>query len=134
MAFDYTKPRTTADRLIGKFGATMALRRPGVATGPGYNPTLGAPTFHTIVAVDLNEKRLDAKGTMVIATTRTLLVRTKEGVVPAKGDRVKVDGAAAFLSSGSKSDTTFGPGIEVVEVRPLAPGGANVLFEVDLAR
>ena len=58
------------DEIIAEFGATMALRKPGTPTGPAYDPTPGTPTYHEIVAVDTDEKQMDAAGTSVLAIRR----------------------------------------------------------------
>jgi hypothetical protein len=115
MAFDYTKTRQTAERLIARFGQSATLRQ--IAnSGTEWAPTQ-AETDTTITAVDLNERVRDASGTLVGQTQRTLLVSTSAGVTPGKGDKVVIGGAEH----------------EVSEVRPLSPGGVDVMFEVDLA-
>lgn len=119
-AFDYARSAATGERLIARFGQAATLIKPGAITGPGYAPTAyAADEEHAIKAIDLMFRMRDAGGTLVTATRRTLYVSTEglTAVEPEKGDRVRVGGTVH----------------EIDEVRPLRPGGTNVLWEVDLA-
>jgi len=115
VAFDYTRSRQTAERLIARFGQSATLRQI-TNSGTEWAPTQ-TETDTTITVVDLNERVRDNSGTLVGQTQRTLLVSTSAGVTPGKGDKVFIGGAWH----------------EVSEVRPLSPGGAVILHEVDLA-
>ena len=113
--FDYVRTKATAERLIGKFGQSATLRQV-TNSGDSWAPTQTA-TDTTIIVVDLNERMRDSSGTLEGQTRRTLLVSTSAGVEPGKGDKVLIGGKEH----------------EVSEVRPLAPGGTVILYEVDLA-
>ena len=121
---DYSANAATANRLIGKYGRDCTLRKQGAPTGPGYAPVPGATTDHPIVAADFTISHMDRDGAALVrVTTRTLLVRAAEGVAPEKDDKVLLSG-----------DLGTDPGwYAIAEVRPLAPGGTVVLYEVDLA-
>lgn len=114
MAFDYTRAKATAERLIDRFGQDVTLRQT-TSSGDPWAPTL-TETDTTVKVVDLNRRERDASGTLVGVTRRTLYVSTSAGVTPAKGDKMVIGGTEH----------------EIDEVRPLAPGGTNVMFEADL--
>lgn len=129
MTFDYAKSRATASRLILRFGQPATLRKIE-NVGDEWTPTQ-TETDTTITAVDLNEQVRDNSGTLVGRTRRTLYVSTSAGIAPAKGDKVFVGldkGAVAALTEQEQSEVIH----EVDEVRPLAPGGTDVFWEVDL--
>jgi len=123
MTFDYARARATAARLIASFGQTVTLRKPGATTGPSYDPVPGAPDDYTAKAVDLNRlirnmnNRLirNMNDVTVTAVSRTLFLDAS--VSPAKGDQVQI---------GSEW-------CEITVSRPLAPGGVNVLYEVEVS-
>ena len=58
MGFDYSRLRTTADRLIERFGKTAVLRKPGATGGPGYEPVRATPTFHRILLIETDSPYL----------------------------------------------------------------------------
>lgn len=130
MAFDYTRSKATAERLIARFGQSATLRQI-TNSGTEWAPTQ-TEADTTITVVDLNERVRDASGTLVGQTQRTLLVSTSAGVAPGKGDKVAVgiDEAAFGLLDAAAQDERLH---EVIEVRPLSPGGTVILHEVDLA-
>lgn len=115
MTFDYAKSAATAKRLIAQFGQSVTLRQVS-NSGTEYAPTQ-TTTDTAITAVDLNMRARDLNGTLVGETLRTLYVATGAGVAPGKGDKIQIGGAWH----------------EIAEVRPLAPGGTVVMWEVDLA-
>ncbi|WP_306150742.1 hypothetical protein [Roseovarius sp. MMSF_3281] len=129
MAFDYTKSRATAERLIARFGQHATLRKI-TNSGPEWAPTQ-TEADTTITAVDLNEQVRDNSGTLVGQTRRTLYVSTSAGIAPAKGDKVFVGldkDAVAALTEQEQSEAIH----EIDEAWPLAPGGVDVFWEVDL--
>lgn len=99
---------------IGEVGFAATLEQK-TTSGPAYDPTVTTETYEITVIDDAQRVR-DASGTLVGQTMRTLTVATGSAT-PAKGDRVQV------LSVWH----------EIAEVRPLAPGGVALLWEVDLA-
>jgi len=124
MTFDYTRQKATAERLLARFGQTCTLRKI-TNTGTEFDPTQ-TTTDADVTAVDLNQRIRDRDGTLVGQTLRTLYVSTAAGVTPKKGDSVAVGVAKASVTSST-------PFIEISEVRPLSPGGVNMMWEVDLA-
>ena len=115
MTFDYARSAQTAQRLIARFGQSATLRQI-TNSGTEYAPTQ-TETDTAITVVDLNQKVRDASGTLVGQSMRTLYVSTSAGVTPAKGDKVVIGGTEH----------------EIAQVRALAPGGVNVMWECDLA-
>lgn len=114
-AFDYGELRDTASELIAEFGQSASLIPVTVADAWNPAPTEGTPV--TITVVDLNEQIRDSAGMLTGETKRTLIVSTAAGVTPTKRDKITLGGAKH----------------EIAEVRPLAPGGVVLLWEVDLA-
>lgn len=113
MTYDYARAKATAERLIARFGQDATLRQI-TQSGDAWAPTL-TETDTTVKVVDLNIAQRDGAG-LVGETRRTLYVSTSAGVTPEKGDKVVIGGTEH----------------EIGEVRPLAPGGTNVMFEADL--
>lgn len=126
MTFDYARARSTAERLIARFGAPAVLRKQGASTGPAYDPTPGTATFHQLTVVDLEQRLKDREGSLIGETTRTLYIAA-EGVEPAKGDRVKLGAIAVGMT-----DASFTGYLEIAEVRKTSPSGIVVMYEADL--
>jgi hypothetical protein len=124
MTFDYARPKATAKRLLARFGQTCTLRKI-TNIGTGFDP-IQEPTDADVTAVDLNQRIRGRDGTLIGQTLRTLYVSTAAGITPEKGDSVAVGVAKASVTSAT-------PFIEIAEVRPLSPGGVNLMWEVDLA-
>lgn len=117
MRYDYGPLKATAERLIHRFGMAATLETAGAATGDPWNPTPGAVTQTEVQVVQGFERLRDAAGTLVGRTLHTLTISTSAGVVPQKADRIQVDGQW----------------VEIDEVRPVSPGGTDLLYEVDVS-
>lgn len=98
-------------------GEYLATLRQAVNTGDAWAPTQ-TTTDTTITVLDFNRRVMDNAGTLIGQTRRTLMVAAFPGLVISKGDTVAL------------SDGVFH---EITEVRPLAPGGTTVLWDLDLA-
>jgi hypothetical protein len=111
--FDYASAQATATELIRFFGQNLTLRQrvsDGAAT-PSFSET------DTVVrAVDLNVMQRFGAENQNRKARRTLYISTSAGVVPGEGDRVQI---------GSEWHT-------IEEVRPLNPGGIDLMYEADL--
>lgn len=104
-------------------GYPAVLRRAGPVTGDEWNPTPSAPTYLTIHVIEDSREMRDANGTLIGQTVRTLTTTAVPGIVPSDDDTIAVgvsDGASA---------TEW---LEIAAVRPLAPAGVAVLYEIDL--
>lgn len=99
---------------IASVGFAATLEQPGTATGTSYDPTIGAPTLHSVIVIDDQIKRRDAGG-MVTESVRMLTIRGN-GTVPVKGWRVQVRNQWH----------------RIAQVWPLAPGGVDLLFDLEL--
>jgi hypothetical protein len=117
-----------AIRSIGETddGFPCALRVPpnGAPANPWDAPT-GSPTYHTVYVVDDRHQLRDINGTLIGITRRTLTV-SATGAVPLKSHTVAIGIKAEAATENSAWQ-------EIVEVRPLAPAGIAVLYEIDLA-
>ena len=115
MTFDYARVRQSSERLLARFGQTATLIKPGAVTGPEWDPSPGPATEHQITVVDENQKQRDQSGTLIGEAVHALIVSTSGGIAPERQDRVR-------LANGRD--------LEVLDVRPTAPGGVVLLFEV----
>ncbi|CAD7023166.1 hypothetical protein REJC140_00115 [Pseudorhizobium endolithicum] len=107
-------------------GYPVTLRIPGEATGPEWDPQPGGgPTYKTLYAVEGFQEVRDASGTLIGQTRHTLTVTADPDAVPMKSHQVAIGVRAEDVAA----DTAF---IEIIEVRPLAPAGVAVLYELDL--
>lgn len=130
MAFNYSKSRETATRLITRFGQAAVLRQFS-RVGDEWAP-FSVPADTELTVVDLNERVRDESGTLVGQTRRTLLVSAEVGLAPEKGDKVAVGiSLSSFEALTEKQQDSWLA--EVSEVRPLSPGGTVVFWELDLA-
>lgn len=108
----------------GGYPATLQMPPAGVPANP-WDPPAGSPTYSTVYVVEGVREILDAAGTTVLQTQRTLMI-SAVGAVPAKGQHIAVGVAEADVTG----DTVWS---EIAEVRPLSPVGIAVLYEADLA-
>lgn len=115
MSFDYARIRGTAERLLERFGQAATLIKPGAMTGPEHDPVPGPATEHQITVVDENQMQRDQSGTLIGEAVHALIVSTSGGIAPERQDRVR-------LANGRD--------LEVLDVRPTAPGGVVLLYEV----
>lgn len=98
--------------------------------GPEWAP-VQSNTDTTVTVVDLNERVRDNSGTLIGETRRTLLVSTSTGVMITKADKVVV-GLTDVQVATAENALEPVDWHEIAEVRPLAPGGTVILWEVDL--
>lgn len=80
-------------------------------------------TYHDLTSLD-DRRQVRDKGGLIGETRRTLMVDAT-GAVPTKADRVAVGVASAAIDA----DTEW---IEILEVRPISPGGTVLFYEMDL--
>ena len=119
MAFDYSRPLATANRLIERYGQLGAVRSTGEPTGPEYDPTPGAdidyPARFVIVAFDAKE----IDGTRVLSSDVKVLMAPGDLLnPPTTNDRlIAADGEYA-----------------IVNVTTLAPADIAVLYTLQCRR
>jgi len=107
----------------GGYPSTLQMPPAGSPANP-WDPPAGSPTYATVYVVEGVREIRDAVGTTVLQTLRTLMV-SAVGAGPNKGQQIAVGVAETDVTE----DTVWN---EIAEVRPLAPVGVAVLYEVDL--
>lgn len=100
----------------------LTFTRPGQQTNPW--DTAQQPLTYTLVSLDFGIRNIYVDGTATESTSRTSSVRRVRsimvdatGTVPAIGDRVTLNGRVH----------------DVLEVKPLAPAGANLYFKLEVS-
>lgn len=111
-------------------GYPVTLRIPGTTSGPDYDPVIGPPTYHTLHCIESSHLVRDASGTLIEQTLRTLTVTAVAGVVPSDNHQVLVGQDLTYVDEATDAAL---PWVGIVRVRPLAPAGTAVLYELDLS-
>lgn len=114
-AFDYSRPKATAERLISRFGKAGAIRRME-ASGDPWNPALMPVDYDcTLVVTDYTLR--ERESTLIGAKDRKVLIST-EGVTitPTNADKLRLGGVD----------------YEIVRVMPLEPGDTVILWEMQV--
>lgn len=131
MAEDWEAIAAEVDAALKSVAATdagypIALRKVVITGGVPWDPGSGTTTitYSTLYGIEGNEMIRDVNGTVIRTSMNTVTV-SAIGAVPAKGDRV-----APGVSGGDADEVTAWR--EIAEVRPLAPAGTAVLYELDL--
>lgn len=106
-------------------GYPITLRFPGAMTGPSYDPVEGAATYKTLHCVEGYQEIRDQNGTLIGQTRHTLTVTAKPDAVPLKSLKI----AVGITAEQADEDSDW---IVIEEVRPLAPAGIAVLYDLDL--
>lgn len=116
--------RSVAD--IGQSGGYPAVLQSGGDVPPAnpWDPPGGDPVYTTVYVIEGVREIRDINGTAILETLRTLTI-SATGAIPTKGQRVAVG-----ITADQVTDATVWN--EMIEVRPLAPAGVAVLYDVDL--
>ncbi|MDZ7904605.1 MAG: hypothetical protein U5N55_01565 [Cypionkella sp.] len=101
---------------IGDVGFAVTLRKRTSGPATPWDATGVTITDSELAVVDDRYRVFDAAGNLLQRSIRTLIVAAGDAI-PARADQVQVRGEW----------------FEIAEVRPLAPGGVDLLYEVDLA-
>lgn len=111
-------------------GYPATLRKPpsGAPAQPWGAPT-GSPTYHTVRVMVAERELRDINGTLIGQTKRTITISGAAGVVPSDDDRIAEGITAEQATAAGDAAVAWQ---EIAEVRPLAPGGVVVLYEIDL--
>lgn len=129
--FNYARPKATAARLVAKFGQPCTIRRASAEPDEPQTPwdvpadPVNAPTDYAVTAIENVQDVRDMTGTLIGVTKRTLTINAT-GVAPLKSDVIAVGVAPGDVTA----DTVFE---EILAVKPLAPGGTALLYELELA-
>lgn len=114
----YDLMTATATRLIGQYGATGTLTR--VTTGEYDEDTGSAPT--TTEAFAMKAVVLDYSAALI------------DGSVIQVGDKKVLLESAATAPLATDRFSWQGVDYQIIKVKPLAPSGQNVMFELQVRR
>lgn len=117
MAFDFAEMQATADDLIGEFGMPGAIRRSTTTGGGPYDPDGGTITVtdHPCMLVVDEYGLRERESSLIEANDRKVLVAVGGLTVePQEEDQIVIGGAV----------------FEIVSVKPIAPAGVVVLYEI----
>jgi hypothetical protein len=115
VSFDYSRTIETADRLITRYGQVGAIRKL-VNTGKAYDPTQTLEdTSVTLAVLEYEDSKLD-RGP----------IRTgdKQVFVSAKGLPISIKPTDKCVIGGEQHD--------IVNVKPLAPAGTVVMYQLQV--
>lgn len=107
-----------AQPLIKEFGFAATLVRDGAPTGPPHNPQPGAPTRHTCIILETGYSLTNRNETLVLVGDKMGLISTEMDIVPTKDDDIEIAGIAYHF----------------LDVKPVGPGGQNVLYKYHARR
>lgn len=108
-------------------GYPATLRKAGAGTPVNpWDPPAGDPTYYTVRVLLTDREVRDINGTLIGETKRTITISGAAGVVPSDDDRIALGITADEVTEDSAWQ-------EIAAVRPLAPAGIAVLYDLDLA-
>ena len=116
-----------AGEAVGTGPYLCTIRRAPVdeATTPWAMPSANDSVDYEVTAIEDVRDIRDMSGTLIGMQKRTLTINAT-GVQPLKSDRIAVGVAPADVTA----DTVFE---EILAVKPLAPGGVALLYELELS-
>ena len=120
--FDYSRLRSTANRLIGRFGpiSPAIFLEPTSGSGDAFNQTEGAPTQHPVDVVVLNYDRKEIDGARILATDKKVLIAVGDGsLTPSSTWSLSIGGIVYQLAA---------------PLSPLQPGDTVLLWEAQCRR
>jgi len=113
--FDYVRTRTTASRLIARFGTTGAIRR-SVASGDEWNPTLTETDYACTLCVT-DYTMFERGNSLIGATDRKVMISTAGlDIEPTNADQVVIAGQP----------------YEIKRIDPLKPAGVVVMWQAQV--
>jgi len=117
-AHNYAEDQADAAELIEEFGQAGSLREM-VKTGPAYDPTLTAEDHAVSFAVlDYDVRQID--GARILATDKMVYLSAVGLTIEPKPGHMLVESGGGLYN--------------VVNARPLNPGGTVVYYEVQVRR
>lgn len=116
-AFDYSRTRATAARLIKKFGQSVQVRRT-IKIGPDWDPTFTEENYSALAAVlDYTDREIN--GTLILAGDKKVFVSTEGlSITPELSDKLSIGGLVH----------------SIMQVKPLSPAGLVVFWELQCRR
>ena len=113
----------------GKQSATIRKSAGGPPANP-WEPPSGVPTYHKVVVLQSDKELRDINGTLIGQTKRTITISGAAGVVPSDDDTIILGQALDYVDAETDAGLAWE---EIMAVRPLAPAGVAVLYELVLA-
>lgn len=118
MRNEYLIDRADADELIDEFGQDGVLRRP-LMSGPDHDPVEEEPDDHPAVFAVLDYSSREIDGTRVLATDKKAYLSVGALTIePTLSDQLVVGGISHAI----------------IRVKPLAPSGTVVLWELQVRK
>jgi hypothetical protein len=116
--FNYARTRSTAERLIERFGQAGALRRT-TDDGDPFNPGSQTTTDHACTFAILDYAKSVVDGTLIRQTDQMAYLSTAGlTIAPETTDRLVVGGTA----------------MTIVSVKPLSPAGTVLMWELQVRK
>lgn len=112
------------------YPATIRKAGAGAPANPWDPPPGGAPTYHKVIVLQSDKELRDVNGTLIGQTKRTITISGAAGVVPSDDDTIILGQALVYVDESTDAGLAWQ---EIMAVRPLAPAGVAVLYDLDLA-
>jgi hypothetical protein len=87
-------------------------------------------TYTPVIALQSDKELRDINGTLIGMTKRTVTISGAAGIAPTDDDTILLGQALDYVDAETDAGLAWG---EIMAVRPLAPAGVAVLYEIDLA-
>lgn len=116
--FNYARMQQTVIRLLSRFGpvAGATLIKPGVPTGPSFDPTPGVPVNYTCSAVILDYTINQVDNTNILASDKRILAaRPDMSISPDPSWSITVKGTTYRI---------------MAPTRTTAPGDVNLMWDL----
>jgi hypothetical protein len=126
---DWAAIAAEVDEAIKSVGSTDAgypasIRREVITGGVPWDPDSGTLTpEYAVVRVIQQNNRVRAEDGSYVASTRRTLTFAATGFAPKKSDTI---------APGVDAPDESSPWQPIIEVRPLSPAGADVLYELEI--
>lgn len=121
-SFNYDRTKATATRLITRYGQTAVLKHSNTS-GPAYDPVISGPVTHNVTIVVTGYSNYEIGQGRVLASDKKVMMAAT-GVEPQYTDK---------LAIGGVDHSIIGPD-EGNGIKPLAPGGVVVMYELQCRR
>jgi hypothetical protein len=115
VAEDWNAIAAEVEEAIASVGFAATLIRRVANPGPEWKPPSYTTTEYSVIVIDDNIQTRNADGTLT-GESRRVLTMAALGTTPQKDDRVVVRGTVHV----------------VLNVMPTAPGGVDLLFDVEI--
>ena len=112
-------------------GFPATLRKPaGAAPANPWELPSGDPTYYQVIVMVSDKELRDVNGTLIGMTKRTITISGAAGVVPSDDDKIILGQALDYVDAETDAGLAWE---EIMTVRPLAPAGVVVLYDLELA-